>query len=193
MWRIVLHLRGRSAGVCRVGGFGPLAIQRLARISWRSRSGALPRCGAHSHQSATPTEHGSMARTGAPGALRGRRVGGFGSKTVDSDSWPSPIEVITPPRTAMSTLTGFGSEVHIQWSPDQSVCGRWNRSLFLSAGTRVQRAFRSFAWMHLPGRGGSALPCRLCSPVSSSCCALPLRVGWSWCSKSPVVEAGAAS
>jgi hypothetical protein len=39
----------------------------------------------------TPTnlrhpEHGSMARTGAPGALRVRCVGGFGSKTVDSGS-----------------------------------------------------------------------------------------------------------
>jgi hypothetical protein len=33
-----------------------------------------------------PPEHGSMARTGAPGAPRDRRVGGFGSKTVESDS-----------------------------------------------------------------------------------------------------------
>jgi hypothetical protein len=33
-----------------------------------------------------PPEYGSMARTGAPCALRGRRVGGFGSKTVDSGS-----------------------------------------------------------------------------------------------------------
>ena len=34
-----------------------------------------------------PPEHGSMARTGAPGALHDRCVGGFGSKTVDSDSY----------------------------------------------------------------------------------------------------------
>jgi hypothetical protein len=33
-----------------------------------------------------PPEHGSMARTGAPGALRDRRVVGFGSETVDSGS-----------------------------------------------------------------------------------------------------------
>ena len=33
-----------------------------------------------------PPEYGSMARTGAPGAPRDRRVGGFGSKTVDSGS-----------------------------------------------------------------------------------------------------------
>jgi hypothetical protein len=31
-------------------------------------------------------EHVSMARTGVPGATRDRRVGGFGSKTVDSGS-----------------------------------------------------------------------------------------------------------
>jgi hypothetical protein len=33
-----------------------------------------------------PEHGGSMAGTGAPGAPRDRRVGGFGSKTVDSGS-----------------------------------------------------------------------------------------------------------
>jgi hypothetical protein len=69
---VVLHLRGRSAGTV----WGDLALRRINdwRASAGARSGALPSCGgAHSRQSTTPRAWGSMARTGAPGALRADR------------------------------------------------------------------------------------------------------------------------
>jgi hypothetical protein len=52
VWQVVLHLRGRSAGAV----WGDLTLRRFN--DWRAlagaRSGALPSCGAHSRQSATP-------------------------------------------------------------------------------------------------------------------------------------------
>jgi hypothetical protein len=50
--RVVLHLRGRSAGVV----WGDLALRRFNdwRASAGACSGALPSCGAHSHQFTTP-------------------------------------------------------------------------------------------------------------------------------------------
>jgi hypothetical protein len=76
----------RSLRRCRVGGFGPSAIDLTTGAHQLAL--VLVPC-----QAAEPTltylrppEHGLMARTGAPGALRDRFVGGFGSRTVDSGS-----------------------------------------------------------------------------------------------------------
>jgi hypothetical protein len=82
MGRTVLHLCGRSAGAV----WGDLALRRFS--DWRAPAGARASLVLAPCQAAGPTltnlrplEHGSMARTGAPGAPRDRRVGGFESKT----------------------------------------------------------------------------------------------------------------
>jgi hypothetical protein len=72
-----MHLRGRSAGVV----WGGLALRRFS--DWRpAKRLQSPLSPIHDPQ----TKHGSMAKTGAPGAPCDRRVGGFRSKTVYSDS-----------------------------------------------------------------------------------------------------------
>jgi hypothetical protein len=82
MGRAVLHLCGRSAGAV----WGDLALRRFS--DWRAPAGAraslvLAPCQAAGPAltNLRPLEHVSMARTGAPGAPRDRRVGGFESKT----------------------------------------------------------------------------------------------------------------
>jgi hypothetical protein len=136
---------------CRVGDFGPsfddltIGAHQLALI--------LVPC-----QAAEPTptnlrppEHGSMARTGAPGALRDRCVGGFGSKTVDSGSLAvshhrlrrSPLHMIVPVSTARFVFSGALIDVQ----PLESVA-----------------FFSSFSWH--PGVTGWQVSCGRCAMVS---------------------------
>jgi hypothetical protein len=79
-----------------------------------------------------PPEHGSMARTGAPGAPRGRHVGGFGRKLWALAVSHHRLRRSPPPWSYQ--LRQWGS-----YSVEpRSMCSRWNRSPFLSAGIRVQ-------------------------------------------------------
>jgi hypothetical protein len=52
VWQVIMHLRGRSAGAV----WGDLTLRRFNdwRASAGARFGALPSCGAHFRQSATP-------------------------------------------------------------------------------------------------------------------------------------------
>jgi hypothetical protein len=82
-----MHLRGRFAGAV----WGDLALRRFndRRASAGARFSDVRPARLRAEPTLTklrPPEHGSMARTGAPGASRDRGVGGFGSKTVDSGS-----------------------------------------------------------------------------------------------------------